>query len=111
MILEDFYTPDILNEGFKISGVDKYEVPVEGPLSSYITFIREELPLNDDTSVFGLHENADITSAINDTNQLLGTALSLMPRKSAGVGKSQEDILNEKAIEILGKLPKNFDID
>jgi len=68
MILEDFYTPDILNEGFKISGVDKYEVPVEGPLSSYITFIREELPLNDDTSVFGLHENADITSAINDTN-------------------------------------------
>ena len=40
------------------------------------------------TEVFGLHDNADITSAINDTNALLGTALSLMPRKAAGAGKS-----------------------
>ena len=67
MILEDFYTPDILNSGFKISGLDKYITPDEGPLSTYITFIREELPYSDETAVFGLHDNADITSAINDT--------------------------------------------
>lgn len=46
------------------------------------------MPLNDLTEVFGLHDNADITSAINDTNLLLGTALSLLPRKSGGGGKS-----------------------
>ena len=49
MILEDFYTPDILKDGYKISDVDKYIVPPEGLLSSYVTFIKEELPLNDDT--------------------------------------------------------------
>ena len=93
-ILEDFYTPDILKDGYKISDVEKYTVPPDGLLSTYITYIKEGgLPLNDDTSVFGLHENADITSAINDTNLLLGTALSLMPRKAPGGGKSQEEIL------------------
>lgn len=45
------------------------------------------------TEVFGLHDNADITSAINDTNLLLGTALSLMPRKAGAAGKSQEEVL------------------
>mmetsp|Transcript_9721 Transcript_9721/g.9417 ORF Transcript_9721/g.9417 Transcript_9721/m.9417 type:complete len:168 (-) Transcript_9721:776-1279(-) len=111
LILQDFYTPEILKEGYKISGLDKYVTPDEGPLSAYITFIREELPMFDETAVFGLHDNADITSAINDTNQLLGTSLSLMPRKSAEAGKSQEDILNEIANGILDKLPKNFDMD
>jgi len=68
LILQDFYNSDILKDGFKIGGLDKYQTPDEGPLSGYITFIREELPMFDETAVFGLHENADITSAINDTN-------------------------------------------
>jgi dynein heavy chain len=93
MILEDFYTPEILKDGYKISDVDKYLVPSDGLLITYVTFIKEEMPLNDDTQVFGLHENADITSAINDTNNLLGTALSLMPRKTTAGGKSQEEML------------------
>ena len=88
LILEDFYTPDILKEGYKFSDTDKYIVPVEGPVSSYIMFIKEDMPTTDETSVFGLHDNADITSAINDTTLLLATALSLMPRKVAGSGKS-----------------------
>jgi dynein heavy chain len=69
------------------------------------------MPVTDLTEVFGLHENADITSAINDTNQLLGTALSLMPRKAAGAGKTQEEVLQDLAKHILDKLPNDFDID
>jgi len=49
--------------------------------------------MTDLTEVFGLHDNADITMAINDTNQLLETALSLLPRKAAGGGKTQEEVL------------------
>lgn len=45
----------------------------------YIEFC-EELPLDDATEVFGMHENAEITSNINETNKLLATALSLQPR-------------------------------
>jgi len=88
LILADFYTPDVLKDGHKYSESGKYFVPPDGPLASYIEFIKDELPINDLTEVFGLHDNADITSAINDTNNLLGTALSLMPRKAGGHGKS-----------------------
>jgi len=35
------------------------------------------LPLNDLTEVFGLHDNAEITSAIQITNKLLATSLAL----------------------------------
>lgn len=87
-ILSDFYTPDILKDGYKFSEGGKYVVPPDGPLAGYIEFIKEQLPINDLTEVFGLHDNADITSAINDTNVLLGAALSLMPRKAGGGGKS-----------------------
>ena len=44
-----------------------------------------------------LHDNADITSAINETNILLSNVLSLMPRVTSGAGKSQEEELEEMA--------------
>ena len=93
LMLSDFYTPEVLKDGYKYSESGKYYVPPDGPLSSYMDFIKNELPTVDLTEVFGLHDNADITSAINETNQLLGTALSLMPRKAGGGGKSQEEML------------------
>jgi len=111
LILSDFYTPDILKDGYKFSESGKYIVPPDGNIASYIDFIRNEMPQNDLTEVFGLHDNADITSAINDTTNLLGTALSLMPRKSGAAGKSQEELLQELAKGILDKLPPNFDTD
>lgn len=88
LILSDFYSPDVLKDGYKFSESGKYVIPPDGPLSSYIEYIKEQMPINDLTEVFGLHDNADITSAINDTNNILGTALSLMPRKAGGAGKS-----------------------
>jgi dynein heavy chain, axonemal len=88
LILSDYYSPDMLKDGYKFSESGKYFVPPDGSLATYIEFIKEQMPINDLTEVFGLHDNADITSAINDTNLLLGTALSLMPRKSGGAGKS-----------------------
>lgn len=55
----------------------KYYVPAEGDLTSYQEFVRNEMPLNDLTEVFGLHDNAEITSAIGITNRMLAIALSL----------------------------------
>ena len=60
---------------------------------------------------FGLHENAEISSAINDTNQLLLTALSLQPRSGGTGGQSGDQIIKEKCANILAKLPKPFDMD
>jgi dynein heavy chain len=58
----------VLKDGYKYSESGKYFVPPDGPLSSYMDFIRNEMPTVDLTEVFGLHDNADITSAINETN-------------------------------------------
>mmetsp|Transcript_6415 Transcript_6415/g.10883 ORF Transcript_6415/g.10883 Transcript_6415/m.10883 type:complete len:239 (-) Transcript_6415:909-1625(-) len=76
-ILEDFYNPSMIKPNHKMVESGKYFVPSEGDLQSYQDFIRDELPLNDLTEVFGLHDNAEITSAIGATNKLLETALSL----------------------------------
>jgi dynein heavy chain len=110
LILSDFYTADVLKDGYKYSESGKYFIPPDGPISSYVEFIKNEMPMSDLTEVFGLHDNADITSAINETNLLLGTALSLMPRKAGGAGKSQEQMLQDIAKNILEKLPPNFDV-
>jgi len=64
IILEDFYNPAMLKPSHKLGESGKYFVPPEGDLDSYQDFIRNELPLNDLTEIFGLHDNAEITSAI-----------------------------------------------
>lgn len=111
-ILSDFYDPKVLNDSFWYSESGIYYIPPEGDLTSYKEFIQANIPYNDLTEIFGFHPNADITSSINDTNNLLSTVLSLMPRDSGGAsGKSQDQILNELASDILEKLPKDYDIE
>lgn len=52
------------------------------------------MPLNDATEIFGLHDNAEITSAINITNLMMEVALGLQGSSSssgAGGGKSMDE--------------------
>lgn len=95
LILEDFYCPEMLNKNHKLSESGKYYVPTVGDIQSYVDFIKEELPINDLTEIFGLHENGEITSAIGATNNMLATALSVQGTVSAkgGSGKSPEEQL------------------
>lgn len=67
----------MLKPNHKLVESGKYFVPPEGDLPSYQDFIRNEMPLNDLTEVFGLHDNAEITSAINITNAMLFVCLGL----------------------------------
>ena len=64
-----------LNYIFSSSGL--YKVAPEMLLENYKNYIDENLPLNDRADVFGLHENAKLTSAIKDTNTLLVSVLNL----------------------------------
>mmetsp|Transcript_20678 Transcript_20678/g.31624 ORF Transcript_20678/g.31624 Transcript_20678/m.31624 type:complete len:290 (+) Transcript_20678:7021-7890(+) len=113
-ILEDFYNPSMLKPLHKLVDSGKYYVPPEAELTDYQDFIRddEKMPLTDLTEVFGLHDNAEITSAIGATNALLETALSLQGSVSSkGSGKSEDDILRDIADDILKRLPPNFDME
>ena len=75
-ILSDFYTEDIQNPSYKFSPSGLYYAPAAGSLQSFKDYIRG-LPLIESPEVFGLHENADISSAMKETQLLLSTALSL----------------------------------
>lgn len=52
----------MLKKNHRMTECEKYIVPDEGPLQSYIDYVSNELPINDITEVFGLHDNAEITS-------------------------------------------------
>ena len=64
-------------------------------MDDYKEYIKN-LPLNDQTEVFGLHSNAEISSAILETNSVTSTILSLLPRSVGGAGASAEDLIKEK---------------
>jgi len=109
-ILSDFYTADIMDDDYRFSTSGKYYAPPDGDHASYLEYIRG-LPMEEKPECFGLHANAAITCAIQDTNALLGTALSLQPRTSGGEGKSWEEQLEELAKDIGTRLPPLYDIE
>lgn len=85
-ILATYYTPDILKPDYQFSESGTYRVPDDGSLSDYLVRgiwrqpacvvmltccvqnVIDQLPLNDHPEVFGMHENANITVALNETN-------------------------------------------
>uniref|UniRef100_A0A670IKK4 Dynein axonemal heavy chain 1 n=1 Tax=Podarcis muralis TaxID=64176 RepID=A0A670IKK4_PODMU len=93
-ILEDFYNPDVLNPEFSYSE------------SGYI----KSLPLNDMPEIFGLHDNANITFAQNETFALLGAIIQLQPKTSTAGGRSREEIVEETSKDILEKVPEPIDL-
>ena len=110
-ILADFYTSEILKDTYRINDCSAYEIPPEGGLSAYLGYIDERLPHTDLTEVFGLHDNASITSAINESVLLLSTCLSLLPRTAGGTDRTPEQIMTEIAVGIFKRMPPLFDMD
>ncbi|OMJ85003.1 hypothetical protein SteCoe_13780 [Stentor coeruleus] len=109
-ILADFYNKNALKDAHQINGCDVYKIPGEGNVSAYISYI-EEMPHQDNIKVFGLNDNALITSAINETNALLSSCLSLLPRTSSSGDKTPEQIISHLSIEINKRMPNLFDIE
>ncbi len=79
-------------------------------MQGYIEFIKENLPRIDVPEIFGLHSNAEISSALMEKNALLATVLDLLPRTVEVGAKQPEEIIKEKCIVLLKKMPKDFDI-
>ena len=60
--------------------------------------------------MFGLHDNANIISAIAECNLLLGTVLTLQPKEGSSSGSSAEDQVLTLAKDIEKRLPENYDV-
>lgn len=110
-ILNKFYCADIIEQNqynFSTSGV--YYAPPDGDYDSYLDYIRS-LPIITDPEVFGMHANADITKDQQETKLLFDSILLTQARATSGGGKSDDEVLEEVASDILAKLPKNFDTE
>ena len=83
--------------------------PPEGPLGSCAG--RQQPTVHEGPELFGLHDNANITCALGETNLLLNTVLSLQPRSGGGGGMSWDDQLAEVSADIEGRLPPAYDIE
>ena len=70
-----FHPDTVVIDNRALSDSGLYYVPCEGPRETYLDMI-ENLPLVSAPEVFGLHENADITKDINETNSMLGSLLA-----------------------------------
>jgi dynein heavy chain len=120
-ILHDFYNPAVLSpeHSYSPSGVYRQMPPTD--YDGYLEFIRR-LPINDTPEIFGLHENANISFANNETNELLGSLLatgggaSKAPGKSGGKAQSggapsRDQVVEEVAKDILRRCPEPMDLD
>ncbi|XP_067287631.1 dynein axonemal heavy chain 1 isoform X1 [Pseudorasbora parva] len=109
-ILEDFYCPAVLGPEHIYSPSGEYrQISTENNVKGYLTYFRG-LPINDSPEIFGLHDNANISFAQNETFALLGTLVKLQPRVAASGGQSREEIIEEIVEGIVEKIPNLINV-
>ena len=64
----------------------------------------------DSPEIFGLHPNADLTFRVKEVTALFATLGETQPKGGGGGGDgpSREDIVGEKASDILSKMPEAY---
>lgn len=93
IILKRYYTSNSLVSGTKLSGSGIYIIPhIKDEESSHADFQEYvlQLPIVPDPEVFGMHKNADITCAENETYNMLSSILSLSGSAGGGDTSSRD---------------------
>jgi dynein heavy chain len=112
MVLKVYYTDAVLRDDYRFSTSGNFYAPPAGELDACVTYIQS-LPRTDPPEVFGLHDNANISSAIRESNLLLTTLLLMQPRETGAPagGLTREQVLGNMARDIELKFPAAFDIE
>ena len=89
-MLGRYVCPEVMNDAYRLSKLDLYYAPPEGPLADAKTYI-DGLPLDEDPEVFGLHPNANIAFEQKTVGEFSDTILMMQPRVSGGGGGRTPD--------------------
>lgn len=111
-ILETFVCPEVMRDDYSFSPKPEYySIPVTNQ-QGYLDHVMA-WPINTNPEIFGLHENADITCARNETFETLGAILQLQGEGSSasGSGKSSDEVVSELAEAIKKRICTPFDIE
>jgi dynein heavy chain len=115
-----FLIPKSCEEGFtynpeapilRIADDFVYKMPVANTIEEYRTWCSS-LPAADSPEIFGLHPNADLTFRMKEVKTLIRTMGETQPKGGGGSGGvSKEEMVFEKAHELLDRLPEDYNVD
>lgn len=104
-MLKSYFVPGVMQDNFKLSKLDTYYCPPEGPLADTKAYI-ETLPLDEDPEVFGMHPNANIAYEKFTVGKLNETVLAIQPRVATkGAAKTPDELVQDMCRDILSRLP------
>ena len=111
-LLANCYSEKVISDpDYKLSASGLYYAIAPGPAEAYDEYISS-LPVIPAPEAFGLHANADITKDTNDTKALLASLLEMSGTSGGGGGGgSAESAVRAVAVDILSRLPDDFDIE
>ncbi|XP_025191999.1 LOW QUALITY PROTEIN: dynein heavy chain 6, axonemal-like [Melanaphis sacchari] len=111
-VLLNFFGPHTLEPDYKYSESGIYFCPETvkcTTINDYQLFI-DKLPIVEEPEIFGMHENANIAYQTKETQETLMTIIEAYPKSLTGtVGKSDDEIVMEMAIDISEKLVNLID--
>jgi dynein heavy chain len=94
---------------FKIPDNFVYKVADFDQITQWHSYIKT-FPEIDSPEIFGLHPNADLTFRVKEVTALFNTLGETQPKGGGGGGDglSREDVVADKAKEILGRMPEFY---
>jgi dynein heavy chain len=105
---EDFFCPAALQPKYMLSSLPTYYILENGNLNSYRNYAKE-LPMVEPPEAFGEHANAEISSAMMDTEAMLQTMISIAGGGGGGGGSNKDEMVYNTCEGLLAKLPDDVD--
>jgi len=110
-MLRRYFCPEVMNDNYRLSKLDIYYAPPEGPIEDTMKYI-ESLPLDEDPEVFGLHPNSNIVYEKKTVAQISDTILMMQPRVAGAAGaKTPDELAQDLCRDITARLPPSLDTE